>query len=837
MFLQAEARRDAKGLSDLIDYFALAADGVVETSTGVYLAAWEFAGRDMDALPLEECFAIADRLTGAFGLGRGWSLQCDLIRAEHAEYVTSRGFWPDPMAELVEEERRAWFTRTGVEGAPRVSRYFFCLSYEAKEKGLRSAARKVIGGGEEGDESADRALARFQRKVSEIEAALRANLRSVRRLKGYSRYVGGVAQHCDGLLEYIRLCVTGQRYPFAVPTIPIDLNQYIAGDDFTGGAELQIGDPLNEILPGYFIRVLAVDSFPDLSFAGILRAMDAVPLSFRFSHQAQILGDIQAADFFKERKSKWRSKGQGGLKAKLRTVDVHDLDDESLTLAADAREGASKAEHGREINCRYSGKVILMERSLEALRESAQIITTKLRRCGFGSRIETVNAVAAWLGSFPGHQYKERRELVINTANLTHMMPLSQPWRGHEFNPSKYFPPKSPPLFYAATAGGAPYRFHCHVEDVGHTLVVGPTGAGKTSLVALGMIQALRYENHQVYSFDKRRSLYTLTRCVGGTFIELSPDSEKETLCPLESLRTAGERQWAEQYVAFLAELNGLAITPEIRKDIRQAVSLLSRSQGAHSLTALYMACGLPALKDALLFYLGGILDGARDGLELSRFVTFEMDQLYALDQRIMNGALFYIFERIKRRLSSDVPTFMFVDEFRAALSHPLAAKAFEDYLFEGRKLNLAVWLVVQELSATLASPLKGAVLEQTATKICLPNPQATLEGRDTYVALGCNNMDIAAIAESTPKSDYYVMSEDGNRLISLELGPVMLSLLASGTADRATLDGLIQRYGRPRAASEWLRWRQLPEAAARLEGFLAAIGEEVAAKGAAQYA
>jgi len=82
-----------------------------------------------------------------------------------------------------------------------------------------------------------------------------------------------------------------------------------------------------------------------------------------------------------------------------------------------------------------------------------------------------------------------------------------------------------------------------------------------------------------------------------------------------------------------------------------------------------------------------------------------------------MNGALFYIFERIKRRLSSDVPTFMFVDEFRAALSHPLAAKAFEEYLFEGRKLNLAVWLVVQELSRTLASPLKGAVLEQTGDK------------------------------------------------------------------------------------------------------------------------
>ncbi len=258
----------------------------------------------------------------------------------------------------------------------------------------------------------------------------------------------------------------GAALPFAVPQIPVDLNQYIVADDFTGGAELQLGDSLNEILPGYFILVLAVDSFPDVSFAGILRVMDSVPLSFRFSHQAQILGDMEAADLFKERKSNWKSKGQGGIKGKLRSIDVRDLDDESLKLAADAREGASKAEQGREINCQYSGKVILMERSLDALRNATQIVSTKLRRCGFGSRIETVIAVGAWLGSFPGHQYKERRELVINTANLTHMMPLSQPWRGQEFNPSKYFPPQSPPLFYAATAGGAPYRFHCHVEDV-----------------------------------------------------------------------------------------------------------------------------------------------------------------------------------------------------------------------------------------------------------------------------------------------------------------------------------------------------------------------------------
>jgi type IV secretory pathway VirB4 component len=85
MFIEREARREAKGLSDLIDYFALAANGVVVTQAGVYLAAWEFAGRDMDALPLEECFAIANRLAKNLSLGAGWSLQCDLIRDEYSE--------------------------------------------------------------------------------------------------------------------------------------------------------------------------------------------------------------------------------------------------------------------------------------------------------------------------------------------------------------------------------------------------------------------------------------------------------------------------------------------------------------------------------------------------------------------------------------------------------------------------------------------------------------------------------------------------------------------------------------------------------------------------------
>ena len=838
MFITREARDEAKGLSDLIDYYGLAADGVVETSTGIYLAAWEFAGPDMDSLPVAECFAMADQLARHFALGPGWYLQSDLIRAEYTEYIGAKAAWPDPLTAIIDEERQTRFLLSGVDGATMLSRRFFCIAYESSERGMKAASRKLVGLAEERDEASDVVLARFQKKVREIENALKGMLKTVRRLKGYKRVVGQVGVHCDELLEYIRLCIEAEHYPFAVPDVPIDLNQYLATKDFTGGADLQLGDPDDEMFPGEHIRVLSIDSFPSHSFAGILREMDAVPLAFRLTHQAQILNEMEAAGTHEKNKKMWRAKGTGGLKGQLRTMAVTDLDNEALELSGDAARAQRAAEHGREFYCHYSGKVILRHRSTAVLRQSINTISRALKlRCGFGCRVESVNAVAAWVGSLPGQQYKDPRHFTINTANLAHMLPLSEPWRGHAFNPSPYFPKESPPLLMGATAGGAPYRFNSYVGDVGHVLVVGPNGSGKTSAYALAMAQAFRYDGAQVYGFDKKRSLYTLTRTIGGDFIDLSPEGDSK-LCPLADLSSESEIAWAKQYIALLVDLNGQKVTPDVRNAIGRAIDKLARSRnGGRSLNDLHMACDSQELKQALEFYLGTILDGQEDGLALSRFSVFEMDRLYGLDKAVMNGVLFYLFARIRRRLRSDRPTFMFVDEFREALSHPIAARHFQDFLYEGRKLNLAVWLSVQELKETIESPLGGAVLGQIMTRICLPNAQALLEAKPQYVAIGCNNVDIALIAGATRKRDYYVMNPEGNRLISLELGRVMLALLASGDNDREHLDTLMQQLGHQRAVSVWLRERGAADWATRYEALAGIAGEPAAEEAAFVYA
>ena len=210
MFIERETRKEAKGFSDLIDHFAIVDDGVVLMKTGLFVAGFEFVGLDMDALPSEECWAIAHRLAGKLSLGSAWTVGCDLIRAPHAEYCPEAQ-WPDPVSHLIEQERRNRFHIKG-EAATRLSRYFLSISYEPALHGGNKVARNMFavdGQGREGP--GDKALALFNKRLSEIESLLQGNLSGVRRLRSTQGDTPGTKQVYDSFLQYVRQCIRRTR--------------------------------------------------------------------------------------------------------------------------------------------------------------------------------------------------------------------------------------------------------------------------------------------------------------------------------------------------------------------------------------------------------------------------------------------------------------------------------------------------------------------------------------------------------------------------------------------------------------------------------------------------
>src|SRR6202007_2080693 len=90
-----------------------------------------------------------------------------------------------------------------------------------------------------------------------------------------------------------------------------------------------------------------------------------------------------------------------------------------------------------------------------------------------------------------------------------------------------------PPLFFAKTEGSTPFRFSPHVGDVGHTLVVGPTGAGKSVLLALMALQFRRYPNAQVFAFDFGGSIRAAALAMGGDFHDLGGALSDDAIEPV----------------------------------------------------------------------------------------------------------------------------------------------------------------------------------------------------------------------------------------------------------------------------------------------------------------
>ncbi len=214
--------------------------------------------------------------------------------------------------------------------------------------------------------------------------------------------------------------------------------------------------------------------------------------------------------------------------------------------------------------------------------ERLRLVEKTIQGRDFTSMRETVNALEAWFGSLPGHVYANVRQPPVSTLNLAHMMPFSAVWARPEWD--EHF--TAPPLFFARTEGATPSRFSLHVGDVGHTLVVGPTGAGKSVVLALMALEFRRYERAQVFAFDCGGSIRAAALAMGGDWHDLGGAltddvAEPVALQPLARIDDAGERAWAAEWVATLLAREAVTVTPQLKEHVWSALTSLASAPAA----------------------------------------------------------------------------------------------------------------------------------------------------------------------------------------------------------------------------------------------------------------
>src|SRR3546814_5798482 len=134
----------------------------------------------------------------------------------------------------------------------------------------------------------------------------------------------------------------------------------------------------------------------------------------------------------------------------------------------------------------------------------------------------------------------------------------------------------------SSVLGSTLFRFSLHVGDVGHTLVVGPTGAGKSVLLALMALQFRRYADAQVFAFDFGGSIRAASLAMGGDWHDLGGgltegDEASVSLQPLARIDDTYERGWAADWIAAILGREGVPITPERSEEHTSELQSLMR--------------------------------------------------------------------------------------------------------------------------------------------------------------------------------------------------------------------------------------------------------------------
>ncbi len=394
----------------------------------------------------------------------------------------------------------------------------------------------------------------------------------------------------------------------------------------------------------------------------------------------------------------------------------------------------ARIESDNQLFCHNNFSILVLDDSAEGADDAALAMTRRLQNAKFAPIIERMNVGPAFTAMLPGQWATQSRYVLASLESALYCAP----WFGyqhrdniHPYYSEDVFHQDMPALTLLLDRLNGPAPFNPHVGQVGHALVVAPTGGGKTTFVNLCLSQFQRYfdadrQQPNTVIFDRNYSCRITTELHGGKHIDIGAKDLR--INPLAVLRepTTERTLWVREWIIRRIEDSGHKTTAEDRGAVDNAIALLTMSTQDLRLSTL--AINLPAvLRTALSEWLEGhpygMFDNAEDTFQSNGWVCIEMKPIMSVDRlcrAFLDYSLFKIMESMDGR-----PTFIYLEESAFILNHPDFAKVVLEYMATIRKKGGFVWLTMQSIDSVLTSDIRGMIVDNVPTKILLSNPSA----------------------------------------------------------------------------------------------------------------
>ena len=746
-------------LSSYVPWICLIDKGVVLNKNGTLQKTLKYRGYDLDSSTVYELKNINAKLNDVIKrLGQGWSLNVEARRKRCTDYIEAKN---EILAiDIIEKERKLNF----LENEHFESEYYLTIVQLIPTDNSKKVGEIFLEYAKK-SEILDKTLENFNKEFKKILNLFKEIFLEVTELDDEETYT------------YLHSCVSTKTDKVIVPEIPYAMANYLCDSDLVGG--------LKPKLRGKEIRCISIQGFPNYTVPGFFDVLNRLNIPYRWITRFLMLSKLEALSKM-ERKYKNIFSQRLSLFQRVYAELTGEKEENSRKLNEDALNKANEVRTQIALTTGdyvsqgfYTCTLIVDGDSIDEVEERVDLISKTINNMGFITIEESINSVEAFLGSIPGNITNNIRMPILNTITLSHLLPVSSVWGGDSWN--KHL--NAPPLIYTKTKGSTPFRFNIHIEDIGHSAIVGPTGYGKSVLLGLIASSFMKYEDSRVYFFDKDASSRVLTYAVGGEFHDLGND--ELSFQPLANIEIVEEKEWAYGWILEILEQENVKVSPTQKEKIWKALDNLAKTPiELRTISNFYTSVNDREIKEALIPYkiggaLGKYFDSDKDTLNFSRWQVFEMNQVIN-NKKGITPLLSYIFRRIENSLDGN-PCIIILDECWMFFDNPIFAAKIREWLKVLRKKNCSVIFATQELGDILNSKLFTTVLDACQTKVFLPNPNAFADNYiPIYQKFGLNKTEIEIISKATKKKEYYYKSTKGSRLFELDLKKKTLSLIAS---------------------------------------------------------
>ncbi|SFT83848.1 VirB4 family type IV secretion system protein [Paraburkholderia aspalathi] len=859
---------DRRSTAELVPWLFRFSDALVVNKDSALMATYAFSGPDADALSTGHILELMDNLVTSLRdtARRPVTMWWTVHRRRSAQYLSAP--MPDPVSQQVDDARRATFE----QAANYTNRHYVTFTL-APEVGIDRFAGKVTHGMTRDGLPVARSLMQavrgtfsdqylFAYTASELATVVETfehilfgfvagNPRlACRRLSG------------DRLGAFMHACgspASDHLQAVPVPDIPaLDVamcdSEVRPGHDylhFYAGGRQRFGIAAG--IPGR--RDFWPDSVLPTSLDGLLKVPGEVTIShcFRVTSPSAAMRFIDGVRRYHEGR---RLDTRSLLAAALRGGDMSGArQNQARSDAADeANRRAGKVEMAEELYGYYNLSVLSYSPVFEtgpfddghtadaAWTQAAathKAVEEALRAAHFTPLRETLHALSAFATTIPGMWRECARWSFIDTEALARLLPLRGVSDGHRINAhlTKETGVLCPALAAFPTEFGTPYWFTGFLGDVGHMLVCGRTGFGKTIFMLLCATLFRKYPNARLYGFDKDLSMRIPTILQGGRYMQFDSEpgdvhsDERAQMNPLVLLADPRHLEFLVEWVVLLVQQRGTyRVSAGDRRELETAFAAV-RSRGSRTDRRLWrlrtVHASLPAgpLADELALWVGGAVhahyfDNVDDSFDDAHWVSMATDRILAspvIARPFLSYVTYRIQDSLEQRRANGVigPTLVMLPEIWNLLDDESFARQIGNWIVTMRKKLGCVWMDAQSPEQVSSSSVWPQIRDNVLVRVFVPVENFTPSAKTAYQRdFGLSDGQIRTIQKLVAKRDYFIAEQGGaSRRISVPLDPRSIAILRSEMSAQIVFDRHLHS-GYP----DW-KERYTDEAAAQARG------------------